>query len=100
MPPAVPVIAAVAGAAVTAEVGAAIGATILGSTFLATAAASLSGFVVATGINAVASRAFTPGNHQSTPEATAIEAQSHAVMVNTAIGTHKIIYGQAKVSGV
>jgi hypothetical protein len=99
MPVAIPVIAAVAGAAVTAQVGVAIGATLLGSTFLATAVSSLAGFAVTTGLNAVGSRAFAPNNHASTPESTAINLQSNATMVNTTIGTHKIVYGQAKVSG-
>src|SRR5690348_1988298 len=106
MPVAIPVIAAVAGYAASAELAGVIGIGLLNAglgltaaegIFAGTALASLGGFVVSTAVNAVGSRAFAPGNHDSTPESTAINAQSHAVMVNTTIGTHRIIYGQAKV---
>lgn len=108
MPAAVPVIAAVAGAAATAEVaslgvgvallnagiGLSAGAGILAGSVIS----SLAGFVVSTGINAIGSRAFAP-HHPGSNLASSSEPQSRATMVNSTVETHKIIYGEAKVSG-
>ncbi len=108
MPAAVPVIAAVAGAAATAEVaslgvgvallnagiGLSAGAGILAGSVIS----SLAGFVVSTGISAIGSRAFAP-SHPGSNLASSSEPQSRATMVNSTVETHKIIYGEAKVSG-
>ncbi len=76
-----------------------IGATLLGSTLLASAAASFAGFVVASGINAVGSRAFSPHPKSASSLTDPNAGQSRATMVNSTVETHKIIYGEAKVSG-
>jgi hypothetical protein len=109
MAPVVPIIGAIAGAATagslaTAAVpffafGAGGGiATALGIT-AGTASlitAGLAGFVVSTSLNAVGSRLFSA----NAPSADFTQqAQSRAVMVKSAVDTHKIIYGRAKVSG-
>jgi hypothetical protein len=97
MPPAVPLIAAVAGAAVTAEVGAsltvfAIGSfyTGLGGAVFSELAGSLAGFVVSTAIDAVGSRLFAP------KKTTIVQP---GIMVRETIETHKIVYGTQLVSG-
>jgi Putative phage tail protein len=96
MPPAVPLIAVAVAYAASTEAAVVIGATILGSTLLASAAAGLVGFVVAAGINAVGSRAFS-----SKPKAPDFSesAQGRSTMVQSTIESHKIIYGLTKVSG-
>lgn len=107
MPAAVPVIAAVAGAATASSLaaiplgvmlgGAATGLAGLGLT--SSLVGSLAGFAVATGINAVGSRAFSPSKGHSPAADLTIDPQSRATMVNSTVETHKIIYGEAKVSG-
>ncbi|WP_435007977.1 phage tail protein [Tundrisphaera lichenicola] len=111
MPPAIPVIAAIAGAATAAEVGVgltaffacdvaaagAIGALGISAATAGAITAGLAGFAVSTAINAVGSRAFAPGHPGSSLSTNA--PSSRAAMVTSTVETHKVIYGQAKVSG-
>lgn len=83
MPPAVPLVAAVAGAAVTSAVGVGI-------------AGSIAGALVATAVNSIGSRALT--KKPKTQGFTA-EAQGRSIVVRSAVESHKIVYGRAKVSG-
>lgn len=81
--PAIPIVAAVAGAAATS----AIGAGILGS---------IVGTLVAGAINMVGGRIFA-----KKPKAPAFsaDAQGRTSVVRSSVESHKVIYGQAKVSG-
>ncbi len=111
MPPAIPIIAAVAGAAVSAEVGTVaagffacdvFGASIIGGLGISAGLAgsivgAAAGFIVSTAIDAVGSRAFGSNSDSSSPAAAA--AFKPGIMVREALESHKIIYGQAKVSG-
>jgi hypothetical protein len=108
-----PVVAAVAGAALAAEVGTAAtawfacsvtGAAVFGSTFatvgIGTALAGtitggLAGLVVSTALNAVGSRLFS--SNGATTAATINPAR--ATMVRSTVETHKIVYGRQRVSG-
>lgn len=109
MPPAVPVIAAVAGAAVAqsalagvvgvALLNAGIGLTAGAGIFAGTVISSLAGFVVTTAINTIGSRAFAPSTSTSPYTNLTNDPQSRAVMVHSPVESHKIIYGEAKVSG-
>lgn len=83
MPAAIPLVAAAAGAATTAAIGTGIFATAAGA-------------IVATGINAIGSRALA-----KKPKAMQFgqEAQGRSFAVRNSIETHKIIYGTARVAG-
>src|SRR5688572_8196965 len=83
MAPAIPLIAAVAGYATTAAIGAG---------FLA----SLAGFVVSAAVNQLGSRIF--GKKPKT-SAFGSDASGRVVQVRSSVESHKIIYGQARVSG-
>src|SRR4051794_23841759 len=109
MPAAVPLIGALAGYATATELGistivglgalnAGIGLTAGAGIFLGSAAAGLAGFVVSTAINAIGSRAFAPGKSNPGSNLTS-DPQARATMINSTVETHKIIYGEAKVSG-
>lgn len=97
MPAVVPLAAAAAGLAVASSgVGAAITLG-LGFGFAgAMAVGQIAGFVVATGINYIGSRALA--KKPKAPSFTA-DAQGRSDMVRSSVESHKIIYGQAKVSG-
>lgn len=108
MPPAVPLIAAAAGAAATSAITGGLTIALATSGAFATFGAamtagtvlsSLAGFVVTTGINAVGSRAFSPSRGASPAADLTADPQARATMVKSTVETHKIIYGQAKVSG-
>jgi hypothetical protein len=105
MPAAIPLVAAAAGYAASA---AGIGEAIFGVTLLNAGLGfsvggaiafenSIAGFLVSTALNAVGSRAFAP--HSSQPADLNANPQSRATMVNSTVETHKIVYGEAKVSG-
>jgi hypothetical protein len=107
MPAAIPVVAALAGAATATAVGSSLSViafggfyTALSGTTFAALAGGLAGFAVSTAINAVGSRAFS-----SKPSAgaggggSAQEARGRTVMVRSSVESHKIIYGQSRVSG-
>jgi Putative phage tail protein len=110
MPPAIPIIAAVAGAAafeatagaVTAYLACdAFGASVVGALGISAATggtlvAGLAGFAVSSGVSAVGSRAFAPKKAQPNLNT---DPQSRAQMLASTVETHKIIYGRAKVSG-
>ena len=82
MPPAVPLIAAVAGYAATSAIGTGLFAT-------------LAGFVVSSAVNQLGSRALAKKPKQ---QAFTQEAQGRALLIRSSVETHKLIYGQAKVS--
>jgi len=105
VPPAIPIIAAAAGAyaasatagALTlAAFGAGIGSFGAAITF-GSIASSVVGFAVATALNAVGSRAVSskpkPGAN------TAQDARGQTVMVRSSVESHKVVYGQTRVSG-
>jgi hypothetical protein len=100
--PAIPLIAAAAGAATTAAVGSSLTVFAFGSfTFGSGAAFSaiaggLSGFIVSTAVNQLGSRALS--KKPRTPQFTG-EASGRTVMVRSSVESHKIIYGQTRVSG-
>lgn len=101
--PAVPLIAAAAGAATTAAVGSSLTVFAFGSFYtglsgatFAALAGGLSGFVVSTAINQVGSRAL--GKKPRSQQFTA-EASGRTVMIRSSVESHKIIYGQTRVSG-
>ncbi len=83
MPPAVPLVAAVAGYAASA----AIGGGLLGA---------LAGFVVSTAISQIGGRAFAK---QPKQEAFSTEASGRTQVVRSSVESHKVVYGTAKVSG-
>jgi hypothetical protein len=112
MPVAIPIIAAVAGAATAAsvttgvtaffayDVAAAgfIGAIGISAATAGAVTAGLAGFVVTTALNSIGSRAFSPGSSNPGSNLTS-DPQARATMVHSTVETHKIIYGEAKVSG-
>ncbi len=104
MPVAVPLIAAAAGYAAASGMAGVIGIGLLNAgigltaaegIFAGTVLSSLGGFVVSTAIDAVGSRLFAP-NKSSSAAAAVLQP---GVMVRETLESHKIIYGQAKVSG-
>ncbi|WP_020471456.1 phage tail protein [Zavarzinella formosa] len=112
MPAVIPLVGAIAGAITTAELatatvpffafGAGGGlATALGITAgtASLAVAGVAGFVVATAIDTVGAKAFSPKTAPLTSSLLNSAAQSRAVQIRSAVESHKIIYGRAKVSG-
>lgn len=112
MPKAIPLVAAGAGLLATGGLGAALlpwgslgglttGLAGLGLGFTLPGAASFigtaAGFVVATAVNAIGSRALAGGAKQDpfSPQAT----QGRSQMVRSSVDSHKIVYGRSKVSG-
>lgn len=83
----VPLIGAVAGAAIAGPVGGFLGSSLLGS---------VAGAVVATGINVIGSRALTKKPKQPS---FSTDAQGRTTMVRSSVESHKIVYGTAKLSG-
>jgi hypothetical protein len=83
MPPAVPLIAAAAGAAASAAIGTGL-------------LASLGGAVVATGLNFLGSRLLA-----SKPKAPSFSADAggRSLVIRSSVESHKVIYGTARVSG-
>lgn len=103
MPAAVPLVAAVAGAAATSALTGTLavglfGAGLVGSVGAAITAggilASAAGFVVSSAINAVGG-ALT----SKKPKRTGLTANQNLETIRSTIESHKIIYGQARVSG-
>ena len=92
MPPAVPLIAAAAGSYIATTGVAIFGATLAAGSF----GASLFGFVVSTAISQLGSRALSKKPKRPSFSS---DAQGLTTMVRSSIESHKIIYGQAKVSG-
>lgn len=105
MPPAIPIVAAAAGAAAASSLTGAITLGVLGTGLFSAGTgiaiggllSSAAGFVVSTAINAVGSRAVSskpkPGAN------TAQEARGQTVMVRSSVESHKIAYGQTRMSG-
>ena len=93
MAKAVPLVAAVAGTVVT---GGGLGAAIGLSGFFATAANSLAGFVVSTAVSQVGSRAL---GKKPKGQSFTSEAAGRTVTVRSAVESHKVVYGTARVSG-
>lgn len=83
MPAAIPLVAAVAGSAVTGAIGTGI-------------LASVAGFVVSTAISQIGGRMLAKKPKQ---QAFASEAGGRSVVIRSSVESHKVIYGQAKVSG-
>lgn len=79
--------AAVVGAAISSSAGV---AAFFGSAFLA----QVAGFVVSTAISQIGGRAFS-----KKPKVPDFSPESRAVTVRSSVESHKVIYGQAKVSG-
>ena len=106
MPVAIPLVAAAAGAyAASATIGA-ITLGVLG-TGLFTAGtgiavggllASAAGFAVTTALNAVGSRALSSGP-KGGGAASAQDARGQSFMVRTSVESHKVVYGQSRLSG-
>jgi hypothetical protein len=97
LPPAVGVVAALAGSALAAPLG--VGLLNLGIGLSAGAgilAGQIGGFVVSTAISQVGSRLFT--KHPKAPDFSG-EASGRTVTIRSSVESHKVIYGQAKVSG-
>ena len=97
MPPAVPVVAAAVGSYAA---GAGLATVAFGMLPWSTGALlvnSAIGFVASSAINALGSRAFS-GNKAKTPSFTQ-EAQGRSVVLRSSVDTHKIVYGQARLSG-
>jgi hypothetical protein len=108
VPAAVPLIGAVAGFAAADAISAIPLGILFGSAATSLAGigitssivGGLAGFVVATGISAVGSRMFAPSHNSGiSPASDLTDPQARATMVQSTVETHKIIYGQAKVSG-
>lgn len=98
MPVAIPFAAAAAGyGATTLGVGGALfGAGLLGSFGAAVIADSVFGFVVSAAVNQLGSRALSKKPKQNSFGA---EAAGRATLIRSSVDSHKVIYGQAKVSG-
>lgn len=103
MPAAVPVVAAVAGAAASYGVSTSLTVfafgsfyTGLGGAAFSALAGGLAGFTVSTAINAVGSRALSSKSKAGNP---AQDARGQSVMVRNSVESHKIVYGQTRVSG-
>ena len=88
-----PVVAAVAGAAVSSAVTGALAGTALAGTFLASAASSVIGGIVSYGVNSL----FGAGAGDS--QSYANTADGYKTINRSSVATHKIIYGRANVSG-
>jgi len=98
MPPVIVALAAAAaGAAATAAAGAIIGGTIAGYAFLATAAASLIGAVVATAVGYGLSAAF--GLNRVKKSSPSVAAQDRKQTIRSSIAPRQIVYGTVRVSG-
>ncbi|WP_029629915.1 ubiquitin-activating E1 FCCH domain-containing protein, partial [Zavarzinella formosa] len=80
MPPAIPLIAAVAGAAASTAIGGILG--------------SIAGFVVSTAINQIGGRAVS-----KKPKSSSLADAGRDLMLRSSVESHKIVYGRAKVSG-
>jgi hypothetical protein len=108
--PAIPIIAAVAGAGAAASIGATalggaftVGLLNAGIGFSAGGAiaftGALAGFAVSTAVNAIGSRALSTKSNGSIGGGTAQEASGHSIMSRSSVESHKTIYGQTRVSG-
>jgi|GEM_PF-524101 len=102
MPAAIPLVAAVAGAAVTAEgvgfatfglslLNSGVGFSFLGATAFAN---SIAGFLVSTALSTIGAMAFAPKSEHNN-----FNKEARTVMVRSSVESHKIIYGIARVSG-
>lgn len=87
MGPVVPLVAAVAGSYATTAIGAALGSTLLGS---------IGGFIVSSAINQVGGSLL--GKKPKAPSFNA-DAGGRTQVIRSSVESHKIIYGQVKVSG-
>jgi hypothetical protein len=103
MPPAVPVVGALAGAAAGSAAafgGFGFATAAFGVLPWSTAALAINaglGFIVSTAVNQLGSRALS-----KKPKAQAFtqEAQGRSIMIRSSVETHKLVYGTARVSGV
>lgn len=106
MPPAVPLVAAAAGVATASAISAIPLGVLAGSAAGALASLGITsalvgaagGFVVATAINAIGSRAVS-SKPKAASGAFTQAAQGQKLMVRSAIESHKVIYGETRVSG-
>ena len=97
MPPAVPLIAAAAGYAVSSSLTVfAVGSFAFGSGALFS---SIAGFLVTTAINTLGSRLLSSKPKRSSLAESAGPGGGLSTMVRSSIESHKIIYGQVRVSG-